>query len=74
MAQILLYAELKQKRNLKLGLEYLRRAADLACATTTEPALIMGQILIGEFKKVNIPKWVYPALDWIWQYIVLVES
>jgi hypothetical protein len=56
MAQILLYGELKQKRNLKLGLEYLRRAADLACATTTEPALIMGQILIGEFKKVNIPK------------------
>jgi hypothetical protein len=56
MAQILLYGELKQKRNLKLGLEYLRRAADLANASTNEPALMMGQMFTGEFKKVNIPK------------------
>ncbi|KAI8584462.1 hypothetical protein K450DRAFT_216536 [Umbelopsis ramanniana AG] len=56
MARILLYGELDQKRNLKLGLEYLRRAADMADAGTHEPAFIMAQILTGEFKKVNIPK------------------
>lgn len=56
MAQILLFGELKQKKNLKLGLEFLRRAADLANNTTSEPAFMMGQILAGEFKKLNIPE------------------
>ncbi|KAH8553782.1 hypothetical protein BGW37DRAFT_487053 [Umbelopsis sp. PMI_123] len=56
MAKILLYGELKQKRNVKLGLEYLRRAADLANSTVHEPAFMMGQIYTGEFKKVDIPK------------------
>jgi hypothetical protein len=56
MARILLYGELDQKRNLKLGLEYLRRAADMADAETHEPAFIIAQILTGEFKIVDIPK------------------
>lgn len=56
MARILLYGELEQKRNLKLGLEYLKRAADTADRGTHEPAFIMAQILTGEFKKVDIPK------------------
>ncbi|OZJ05046.1 hypothetical protein BZG36_02078 [Bifiguratus adelaidae] len=55
-AMIHLLGELKQHQNFKQGLNYLKRAADMADETCPEPAYVLGLVLCSQFDNVAIPR------------------
>ncbi|KAF9997198.1 hypothetical protein BGZ79_009077 [Entomortierella chlamydospora] len=69
LAMAYLNGELGQSKNMKTGLQYLKRAAGFATRESPMPAYVLGQILAREYTKLNIPDDVaFPddgeALEW----------
>lgn len=55
MAIVYLHGELGQNKNLKAGLQYLKRAAALADENAPKAPYVLGQILSREYKAASIP-------------------
>ncbi|KAF9127838.1 hypothetical protein BGW39_005528 [Mortierella sp. 14UC] len=69
LAMVYLYGELGQSRNMKTGLQYLKRAASFATEAAPMAPYVLGQILAREYKQLNIPDDIaFPddgeALEW----------
>ncbi|KAG0321761.1 hypothetical protein BGZ99_003695 [Dissophora globulifera] len=69
LAMVYFFGELNQSKNLKTGLEYLKRAAALATETAPMSPYVLGLILSREYKPINIPDDIaFPddgeALEW----------
>ena len=56
MAKILLRGQLQQKRNINLGLEYLKKAADAPGAESAEPAFDLSCIYSDELECIGIAR------------------
>ena len=56
MAKILLRGQLQQKRNISLGLEYLKKAADAPGAESAEPAFDLSCIYSDELECIGIAR------------------
>ncbi|KAF9391412.1 hypothetical protein CPB97_006699 [Podila verticillata] len=55
LAIVYLHGELGQNKNLKAGLQYLKRAAALADENAPKAPYVLGQILSREYKAASIP-------------------
>ncbi|KAF8981494.1 hypothetical protein BGZ46_002708 [Entomortierella lignicola] len=69
LAMVYLNGELGQSKNMKTGLQYLKRAASFATEASPMSAYVLGQILAREYTQINIPDDVaFPddgeALEW----------
>ncbi|KAF9561049.1 hypothetical protein EC968_005865 [Mortierella alpina] len=69
LAIIYLYGELGQTKNMKTGLQYLKRAAANATESCPMSPYVLGQILAREYKQLTIPDDIaFPddgeALEW----------
>lgn len=69
LAMVYLYGELGQSRNMKTGLQYLKRAASFATEAAPMAPYVLGQILAREYKQLTIPDDIaFPddgeALEW----------
>ncbi|KAF9897014.1 hypothetical protein BX616_006339, partial [Lobosporangium transversale] len=69
LAMIYLYGELGQAKNMKAGLEYLKRAATYATESAPMAPYVLGQILSREYTQLEIPDDIaFPddgeALEW----------
>lgn len=66
---VYLYGELGQSKNMKAGLQYLKRAASFATESCPMAPYVLGQILAREYKQLAIPDDIaFPddgeALEW----------
>ncbi|KAF9086971.1 hypothetical protein BGX23_008431 [Mortierella sp. AD031] len=69
LAMVYLYGELGQSRNMKTGLQYLKRAATFATESAPMAPYVLAQILAREYKQLSIPDDIaFPddgeALEW----------
>ncbi|KAF9574342.1 hypothetical protein BGW38_008334, partial [Lunasporangiospora selenospora] len=69
LAIVYLYGELGQAKNMKTGLQYLKRAASFATEASPMSPYVLGQILAREYKQLTIPDDIaFPddgeALEW----------
>ncbi|KAF9419186.1 hypothetical protein BGZ76_004271 [Entomortierella beljakovae] len=55
LAMVYLNGELGQSKNMKTGMQYLKRAADFNTESSRVPAYILGLILSREYNQINIP-------------------
>ncbi|KAG0001666.1 hypothetical protein BGZ65_003295, partial [Modicella reniformis] len=55
LAIVYLYGELGQSKNLKTGLQYLKRAATFATVDSPMPPHVLGLILAREYTQLSIP-------------------
>ncbi|KAI7886967.1 HCP-like protein [Lichtheimia hyalospora FSU 10163] len=56
MAKILLRGQLHQKRNIKLGLDYLQKAADALDDDSAEPAYVLSCVYADELERIGIAR------------------
>ncbi|KAI8642029.1 hypothetical protein BD408DRAFT_417227 [Parasitella parasitica] len=61
MAKILLRGQLKRKKDLIRGMEYLKQAADMNDSACAEPAFVLGCIYANEFERIGIQRYVDEA-------------
>ncbi|KAF9909009.1 hypothetical protein EC991_009191 [Linnemannia zychae] len=69
LAMVYLFGEMGQSRNMKTGLQYLKRAASFATEAAPVAPYVLGQILAREYKQLSIPDDIaFPddgeALEW----------
>ncbi|CEP18499.1 hypothetical protein [Parasitella parasitica] len=58
MAKILLRGQLKKKKDLIRGMDYLKQAADMNDSACAEPAFVLGCIYANEFERIGIQRYV----------------
>lgn len=56
MAKILLRGQLKVKKDIVKGFEYLKKAADRPDSASAEPAFVLGCIYANELDRIGIKK------------------
>ncbi|KAI9489637.1 hypothetical protein BDB00DRAFT_842355 [Zychaea mexicana] len=56
MAKILLRGQLQQKRNIRSGLEYLKKAADASGPESAEPAYVLSCVYSDELERIGIAR------------------
>jgi len=56
MAKILLRGQLKKKKDLVKGMQYLKQAADMNDSACGEPAFVLGCIYANEFDRIGIQR------------------
>ncbi|KAG0174667.1 hypothetical protein DFQ28_005265 [Apophysomyces sp. BC1034] len=56
MAKILLRGQLNQKKNTKLGLEYLKRAADMNGSESAEPAFVLSCVYSDDLDRIGLTR------------------
>ncbi|GAN00998.1 hypothetical protein MAM1_0004d00427 [Mucor ambiguus] len=61
MAKILLRGQLKRKKDLVKGMQYLKQAADMNDPACAEPAFVLGCIYANEFDRIGIQRYVDEA-------------
>ncbi|CAO0791304.1 unnamed protein product [Mucor circinelloides] len=61
MAKILLRGQLKKKKDLVKGMQYLKQAADMNDSACGEPAFVLGCIYANEFDRIGIQRYVDEA-------------
>ncbi|KAK4516335.1 glycoside hydrolase 3 protein [Mucor velutinosus] len=61
MAKILLRGQLKKKKDLIKGMQYLKQAADMNDSACAEPAFVLGCIYANEFDRIGIQRYVDEA-------------
>ncbi|KAI8967816.1 hypothetical protein BDF20DRAFT_788837, partial [Mycotypha africana] len=53
MAKVYLRGQLKKKKNIRKGMDYLKKAADMEDAASAEPAFVLGCIYAHEYDRIE---------------------